>query len=257
MVAAAGHPEQRPMVALAEDGSDDRNVWQVTTAGSRVIRHQHIARSQIIARHLNLVPHCLLHGAQVDGDVWCVGDQASIRAEQGTAKIEPFFDVGGDGSALQRTPHLLGNGHEAVLEDRKVNDIESRSNFPRSTFAEDNLQVALLGQACSAVGLDQDGAGVRCNQCRPADGVANLEIGQIIHTRGYWLSLVEDNGGLAAHGRAGSSSRRRHHNHGIRRLARESHTQIVDQHFAARQCKTEFAAILCLKRPSKIRGVNL
>lgn len=57
------------------------------------------------------------HGPQVDGDMGGLGQQTAVAQKHGTAKIEPLFDVGAVGGALQRHPHLLSDGGKEIGEN--------------------------------------------------------------------------------------------------------------------------------------------
>ncbi len=46
-----------------------------------------------------------------------VGDEVPICIEHGAGEIQPLLDVHGRGGHLQRLSHVLGDGHEEVVED--------------------------------------------------------------------------------------------------------------------------------------------
>ena len=72
-------------------------------------------------------PHCALvgfddgfnrlaHRAQMDRDVRGIGDQATIRCEDGAREIQPFLDIHRVGGIGQRRAHLLGDRHKEVVK---------------------------------------------------------------------------------------------------------------------------------------------
>ena len=46
----------------------------------------------------------------------CIGYQSAFTVKDGAGKVESFFDVDGMTDMLQSGAHLLGNGHEDVVE---------------------------------------------------------------------------------------------------------------------------------------------
>ena len=63
------------------------------------------------------------HGAEVDGDVGCLGDHVAVGVEDGAREVEALLHVGGVGGALKCNAHLLSNGDEQVLEDFEANGV--------------------------------------------------------------------------------------------------------------------------------------
>lgn len=48
-----------------------------------------------------LMLNSVLHGAQVDRDVGCVGDQPAVRTEEGAREVQPLLYVHRNGRPLQ------------------------------------------------------------------------------------------------------------------------------------------------------------
>lgn len=64
--------------ALLEDWCHDCYVWQVRPTRNRVVRNQDIAILQLSQPVFVLVTDGKLHGAQMDGDVGSIGNEATI-----------------------------------------------------------------------------------------------------------------------------------------------------------------------------------
>ncbi len=56
------------------------------------------------------------HGAEVDGDVLGLGDQAAARVEERGRAVAALLDVGGEGRADEGGAHLLGDGAERAAK---------------------------------------------------------------------------------------------------------------------------------------------
>eukprot|EP00041_Stephanoeca_diplocostata_P036139 m.1304074 g.1304074 ORF g.1304074 m.1304074 type:complete len:121 (+) comp24810_c0_seq39:1940-2302(+) len=71
-MSSACNEKDRLGIAVNEHRSHNRNVGQMAAAGRRMVAQQHVARMDVIAQMLDLEAHGLLHGTEVDGDVWCL-----------------------------------------------------------------------------------------------------------------------------------------------------------------------------------------
>jgi hypothetical protein len=92
---------------LAEHGRDARNVRQVAAARRRVIRKDHIAVLNGLAKLLcarNLVAHGKRHAAKVHGQVRRIGHQVARRREEGAGEVETQLDVDAAPSVRGRRP---------------------------------------------------------------------------------------------------------------------------------------------------------
>ena len=57
-----------------------------------------------------------------------IGHQAPFRIKHRTGKIQPLFDVHGIGGVLQRHAHLLGDGHEQIVENLQQHGVGLGAN---------------------------------------------------------------------------------------------------------------------------------
>ena len=74
--------------------SNDSDVRQMAAPSCRVIGHDDITLMNIITKGLHLVLYGLLHGPQVHGYVWGVGNQTPVRAKKSTRKIQSLLESG-------------------------------------------------------------------------------------------------------------------------------------------------------------------
>ena len=74
--------------------SNDSDVRQMAAPSCWVIRHDDITLMHIVTKGLHLVLYGLLHGPQVNGYVWGVGNQTPIRAKKSTRKIQSLLESG-------------------------------------------------------------------------------------------------------------------------------------------------------------------
>ena len=63
----------------------------MAAASCWVVRHDDITLMNIITKSLHLILYSLLHGPQVDRNVWGIGNQTPVRAKKSTRKIQPFL----------------------------------------------------------------------------------------------------------------------------------------------------------------------
>ena len=57
-----------------------------------------------------------------------VGDQFAIPVEHGAGEIKPFLDVDRIGGLLQHQAHLLGRGHEQIIENLQHHRVHVRAH---------------------------------------------------------------------------------------------------------------------------------
>lgn len=70
-----------------------------------------------VALNLYLSFDGLSHGSEMDGNMGGIGDKISASVKDGIGKVQPFFDVSGNGGLLEGAPHLLAYGHEEIAEN--------------------------------------------------------------------------------------------------------------------------------------------
>jgi hypothetical protein len=84
------------------------------------------------------------HGAQVDWNMGCIGDQLSSRIEYCTTKITPLFDIDAHCRLLERDPHLIGNCCDPLRQDLAKDRIELALIQPgRNSLDRDFLSIDL------------------------------------------------------------------------------------------------------------------
>lgn len=124
------------------------------------------------------------------GGVRGVGDQLAVAVEHCAGKVEPFLDVGRPGGLLQAHSHLLGNGHEEVVEHLKHDRIDlTRDHLGMGLFLEaghDNVGVGI--DPCLPARLDNDGADIFENDRGADDLLARFQMRAPEHLRFLPLS---------------------------------------------------------------------
>jgi hypothetical protein len=88
-----------------------------------IVEDVNIAGFELVTSGLNHALDAFAHGAEVDGNVGCIGHQLPMVVEDRAGEVEPFFDVDGVAGILQRYAHFVGDGAEEVVEDFQQNGI--------------------------------------------------------------------------------------------------------------------------------------
>ena len=113
----------------------------------------------------------------MDRDVRRVGDQPAVGVEERAGEIEPLLDVDGVGGVFQRHAHLLGDGHEEVVEhlehDRVALGAHRKGPLERDDAGEN--EVALRRELRLPAGLDHGRCGLLADDCGTGDAVAGHE----------------------------------------------------------------------------------
>lgn len=113
---------------------------------------------------LDLEGDSVLHTAQVDRHVGCIGHQAAEGVEECTREVKSLLDVRAGGGSLQSNAHLLGNGHEPVSKNRQLDGVKGYLVDGLVTLEvsctlrvkESDLDVAISVNLGLAEGLDED-----------------------------------------------------------------------------------------------------
>src|SRR5690606_41577693 len=112
----------------------------------------------------------------MDRHVWSIGYKSAVAVEDGTGEIQPFLYVDRMGGVLQRHPHLLGDGHEKVVEDLQHYGvgavlpglIRAEGNAPPLLFAATQKHVVSRGDIGPPARFDHDGLVRFDYQLRPS-----------------------------------------------------------------------------------------
>ena len=106
-----------------------------------------------------------------------VGDQPAVGVEERTGEIEPLLDVHRVGGVLERHPHLLGDGHEEVVEHLQHHRVALGAHregaLQRDDAGED--EVALRRQLGLPAGLDHRRRRLLANDRGARNAVAGNE----------------------------------------------------------------------------------
>jgi hypothetical protein len=158
MVAAAADIERRARMAVEEHRRDDGDIGQVRAAVVRVVEHEGVAGAGL-GMALDDAADRVAHRAQVHRHVRRIGDQRAVGIEQRARKIEPLLDVDRVRGVLQHQPHLLGDGHEAVVEDFEHHRVDGGADgfALRARLHAGEQQVAAGGAVGAPAGFDQGG----------------------------------------------------------------------------------------------------
>ena len=182
MVPAAGDPEQQLLVLRVEDRRADRDIRQVRAAVVGGVDRVDIARpdDRIV---LDDALDRAIHGAQMHRHMRCVRHQPRLVVEDRAGEVQPLLDVHGIGGVLECHAHLLGDGHEEVVENLEKDRIGLGADGldALQLFLAFEDDVILRGHARFPARLDDDGL-VRFDQDRRAhEARAGREIGTQEH----------------------------------------------------------------------------
>jgi hypothetical protein len=94
MMTSTGHKEN--YISLVKDGSNDGNIRQMrSTCQLRMVGDQDIALLNAFPTFgipiFDLKSHGRLHGTQMHGNVWRIGDQSTILGKECTREIQSFL----------------------------------------------------------------------------------------------------------------------------------------------------------------------
>lgn len=144
----------------------------------RIVDRVHVAGAQVVAAPPQDLLDRFAHGAEVDGDVGSVGDEVALGVEERAGEVEAFLDVDGLGGVLQSDAHLLGDGHEEVVEDLQEDGVHLRAGGHARGAGGDPVQeeVPGVGDGGQPAAVD-DGRGVGLHEeGGPVHGVARLQV---------------------------------------------------------------------------------
>ena len=117
---------------------------------------------------LQYLLHALAHRAQMHGNVGGVGNQIPACVEQGAGEVQPLLDIDRVGGVLQRRAHLVGDGHELIVEDLEHDRVDSRAYrvLPRQSLDPAQQQIATRQALRPPTRLHHGRARVFGQQCR-------------------------------------------------------------------------------------------
>ena len=85
MVAATGNIEDR--LSTLEYRGYDSHVGKVSAASHRMIGEDDLPVLPVLSHQLHLIPNCLLHGAQMHGEMRGIGHQITFGVKKCTGEI--------------------------------------------------------------------------------------------------------------------------------------------------------------------------
>ena len=192
MVATGGDEEAYSLPGGIEDGGDDGDVGKVGAAVVGVVEGEDVAGAEGVLAAAQYGAHGVAHGAEVDGDVGCVGDEMALGVEEGAGEVEALLDVNGVGGVDEGGAHLLGDGHEEVVEYFEHDGVGAGADggaAPRG-FGAGEQEIPLGGDLGPPFGFD-DGGGVGFDE---ESGAGDARAG------GEGLALVDGGGEYLAAG---------------------------------------------------------
>ena len=131
-------------------------------------------------------PDAFAHRTQVHRDMRRVGDQRALRVEDGAGEVEPFLDVDARRRRLKRDAHLLGDGHEQVVEDLEPDRVDigadGLGSVERRSARKDQRTVARTLRA--PTGIDDDSG----SRLKDQSGTDELLGGTFLSVRCWTMS---------------------------------------------------------------------
>ena len=118
---AATKAEGWSLVAI-EDRDDHRDIGQMRAAAIGIVQDIGIpapdaAPVPSLPARIDDSSDALAHRPEVHRNVRSVCDKSALVVKNRAGEVEPFLDVDAGGGGLKSDAHLLGNGHEEVVED--------------------------------------------------------------------------------------------------------------------------------------------
>ena len=74
--------------------------------------------------------HAQPERTQMHWNMWCIHDEATLRIEQSTGKIQPLFDICRERRPLQYRSHIARNAAQAIRKQLQANGFWSRATLP-------------------------------------------------------------------------------------------------------------------------------
>ena len=161
VVAPGAEVEEDVFAGLVKSRGDQGDIRQVGAAGVGGVQGVNVARLDAALVGFDDGLDGLSHGTQMHRHMGGVGHQAAGGVEQGAGEVQPLLDVHRVGGVAQGGAHLLGDGHEQVVEHLQHHRV--RVSAHRFGFLP--LDIALQQQVAAAIegaapaGLQDDGGG--------------------------------------------------------------------------------------------------
>ena len=143
------------------------------TPGSAPPDSRHITEEGVVIDNFRLVSEGVLE-ATAARDLLLSGDYPCRNVEQGAGEVQPLLDIDRVGRVLQRRAHLVGDGHELVVEDFEHDRVYGGSHgvLPRQPFDPAQQQIATRQALRPPARLDHGRARVFGQQRRAVDGLS-------------------------------------------------------------------------------------
>jgi len=149
--------EESPLAA-DEDRSNHGDVRQMSSAIVGRVARKHVALHHCGPVARDDRRNAIAHRSEMHGHVRGIGDEVTVRVEDGAGEIEPLLDVHRGCGALQSGAHFLGDRHEQIGHHLEQNGIGSGSGMPprRSRRCAREDQRARRTHFRPPAGLDDD-----------------------------------------------------------------------------------------------------
>ena len=177
VMATASDPEADFAIVVIENRRAYCKIGQMRAAIIRRVDEEHIARLDVAVFADGGGDGCI-HGTQMHRHMRRIGDEIACRVENCAGKVETFLDVHRIGGVLKRHAHLLGYGHEEIVENLQHDRIgfgaDGRAGGQRLDARQHHM--VMRGQASLPAIFDDDGLVFLDDDCRAGDGLAALHL---------------------------------------------------------------------------------
>ena len=186
VMTARGDVEQEFSTGVVEDGGDDGHIRQVGAAAIGRVGRVHVAGLEVAVVGIDDGPNRFAHRAEMDRDVRGVGDELAVPVEQRAGEIQPLLDVDRMSGIGQGYAHLLGDGHEQIVEHLQHDwiDVGADRDPLRAGLVAGQHQIVVGADLGLPARFDQGGRAGFAENRRADDAVAGSQIGAAVEWRG-------------------------------------------------------------------------
>ena len=184
------HGDEHHQLLAVEDRLQHQMLRHVTPAPVRVVVYHHVAgREAVEAQLFDRPPHRMRHGAELRRAELALSDHVTLRIEDGARKVLRLAEYGGVRRAHHCRPHLAGDVHQPVVDDRHGDGVDRSALLARAAAPDarrgETLRRIDPADACDGdrqpvVREQEDGRVRLLDDCRPADGAAGTQVGAMV-----------------------------------------------------------------------------